>query len=247
MNYLINIIFHITNFFVFAFLSYWSGYYLNTLFQIPEPYNFITGIVGCGFLSYKIYQYFKLHRPVFNDIDYEKDNTEHIGKQNSSWKVWVWPIIFIIVIGLFSLSKSPEIKNIRKISKEQAKAKLELKKATEIDWHYIGQNKKLKYYANPLISKSSIPVRNIEILLNSLTTFKINEKKAKSKIVTMKIDCVKETYSIIHSKSYSDENGLGTLLYSNSKVQDAKVITKGSSIQKIKEYLCVDLKNKRMD
>ena len=242
MNYLIDIIFHITNFFVFVFLSYWSGHYLNTLFQIPEPYNFITGIVGCGFLSYIIYKYFKLHRPVFNDIDYEKDNTEHIEKQNSSWKVWVWPIIFIIGIGLFSLSKSPEIKNIRKISQEQAKAKLEQKKSTEINWHYIGKNKKLKFYAKPTISKSSIPVRNIEILLNSLTTFTINEKKEKSKIVTMKIDCIKEIYSIIDSKSYPDENGLGTMLYSNSNVQEAKAITKGSVIQRIKEYLCKGVK-----
>jgi hypothetical protein len=242
LNYLINVTFHISNFFLFAFLSYWSGYYLNTLLQITEPYNYITGLVGCGFLSYKIYQYFKVHRPVFNDIDYEKDNPEYTVKKKSSWTSWLWPIIFIIGIGLFSLAKSPEIKNIRKFSKEQAKAKLEQKKVAEINWHYIGKNKKLKIYAKPTIFKSAIPVRNIVILLNSFSSFKINEKKSKSKIVTMKIDCITEIYSIVNSKSYSNENGLGTMLFENSKAQERKRIKKGSGIQKIKEYLCKDLK-----
>jgi len=241
LNYLINITFHFANFFLFAFLSYWSGYYLNTLFQITEPYNYIIGLIGCGFLSYKMYQYFKVHGPVYNDIDYEKDNTEHIGKEKSSWTSWLWPIIFLIGIGLFSLAKSPEIKKIRKFSKEQANAKLEQKKEAEIKWEYIGNNKKLKIYAQPTTSTSLIPVRNIVILLNYINSFPINEKKAKSKIITIKIDCITEIYSILNSKSYLDEDGLGSMLFENSKVQQTKEIKKGSSIQKIKEYLCKNL------
>ena len=242
MNYLINITFHFANFFLFAFLSYWSGYYLNTLFQITEPYNYIIGLIGCGFLSYKIYQYFKVHGPVYNDIDYEKDNTELTGKDKSSWTSWLWPIILLIGIGLFSLAKSPEIKKIRKFSKVQAKANLEQKKEAEFKWQYIGKNKKLKIYAQPTTSTSPIPVRNILILLNYSNPFLINEKKAKSKIVIMKIDCITEIYSIVNSKSYSDTDGLGKMLFENSKVQETKVIKKGSGTQKIKEYLCKDLK-----
>ena len=242
MNYLINITFHFANFFLFAFLSYWTGYYLNTLFQIAEPYNYIIGLIGCGFFSYKIYQYFKVHGPVYNDIDYEKDNTEHIGKEKSSWTSWLWPIILLVGIGLFSLAKSPEIKKIRKFSKEQANAKLEQKKPAEIKWKYIGKNKKLKIYAQPTTSRSLIPLRNIVILLNYNNSFPINKKKTNSKIVTMKIDCIKERYSIVNSKSYSDADGLGTMLFENSKVQETKGIKKGSGTQKIKEYLCKDLK-----
>ena len=240
MNYLINITFHITNFFLFAFLSYWAGHYLNTLFQIPEPYNFIISLVGSGFFSYKIYKYFKSHRQVFNDIDYEQDKTRNSEKEKSSWMSWLWPIILLIGIGLFSLAKSPEMKNIRKFSKDQANAKLEQKKA-EIKWEYIGNNKKLKIYAQPTTSTSLIPVRNIVILLNYINSFPINEKKAKSKIITIKIDCITEIYSILNSKSYSDEDGLGSMLFENSKVQETKLIKKGSDIQKIKEYLCKDL------
>ena len=242
MNYLINITFHITNFFLFAFLSYWAGHYLNTLFQIPEPYNFIISLVGSGFFSYKIYKYFKSHRQVFNDIDYEQDKTRNSEKEKSSWMSWLWPIILLIGIGLFSLAKSPEMKNIRKFSKEQANAKLEQKKVTKIKWQYIAKNNKLKIYAQPTTSKGLFPIRKILILLNYNSSFLINEKKAESKIITMKIDCVAEIFSIENSKSYSDEDGLGTMLSENSKVQETKLIKKGSSIQKIKEYLCKDLK-----
>ena len=150
MNYLINITFHFANFFLFAFLSYWSGYYLNTLFQITEPYNYIIGLIGCGFLSYKIYQYFKVHGPVYNDIHYEKDNTEHIGKEKSSWTSWLWPIIFLIGIGLFSLAKSPEIKKIRKFSKEQANTKLDQKKASLILHQIYKHDQKISVLAKKL-------------------------------------------------------------------------------------------------
>ena len=88
---------------------------------------------------------------------------------------------------------------------------------------------------------SPIPVRNILILLNDTSSFPIKEKKAKSKIVTMKIDCIAKIYSIVNSKSYSDEGGLDKMLFENSKVQETKLIKKGSVIQKIQEYLCKDL------
>ena len=57
----------------------------------------------------------------------------------------------------------------------------------------------------------------------------------------MKIDCIAKIYSIVNSKLYSDEGGLDKMLFENSKVQETKLIKKGSVIQKIKEYLCKDL------
>ena len=200
MNYLINIIFHISNFILFGFLSYWSGHYLNTLLQIAEPYNYITGLVGCGFLSYKIYQYFRVHRPIFNDIDYEKDNPEHTGKEKSSWTSWLWPIIFIIGIGLFSLAKSPEIKKIKKMRKEISINKSKLEENKKIKWKYYGKNKDFSFYARSELIKPAYTLRSLEILFNYNKTYQVNQKSAKSTTAILKIDCKTNKFSIFDSK-----------------------------------------------
>ena len=238
MNYLINITFHITNFFLFAFLSYWAGHYLNTLFQIPEPYNFIISLVGSGFFSYKIYKYFKSHRPVFNDIDYEKDNYEGKVKEKISWFSWIIPIFILIGIGLFSLAKSPSIQNLKSMNKKLIANKIKLDETKNIKWKSLSKSKKWELFIKPTTYTLPIPVRKITILVNSTSSFKIKEKKGKSTLAIMEIDCSINKYRFINRKSFTEKNGLGVLLYSNSIVKEWNIIKETSHFKNVREYVC---------
>ena len=238
MNYLIPIVFHFSNFFLFSFLWYWSGHYLNEFFAIPKPYNIGIAFLACAFLAYKIYQFYRINRPIFNDIDYENDESNGITKGKTHWINWFIPILLLIVSGLFSLAQSPEIKNVKKINKKIMADKIKLEKAKNIQWKKIGESKNSELFIEPTKYTLPIPLRKITILLNSTGSFKINNKEAKSTVADVEIDCSLNNYRVINKKSFSKKNGLGINLSSNSKVKEWKIIKKLSSIKNVKNYVC---------